>query len=140
MPRPMPATAVPTRRPLRSTRALGAAMRPRDEIRRELLSLIVWWSAWSLCDDYLLDFSPAFELLFLALVAVYVGAGRWCERRALARRRHWSSSFLHDADDALPPASLPPPASAPALAPAPHSPVSSPEQTTAPAPARISRI
>ena len=105
-------------------------MRPRDEMRRELLSLIVWWSAWSLCDDYLLDFSPAFELLFLALVAVYVGAGWWRERRALARRRHWSSSFLHDADDALPPASLP--------APARHSPVHSPEHATAPA--RISRI
>jgi len=100
-------------------------MRPRDDLAREFASLVVWWALWSLWDEYLLDFTPLFELAFLAALGAYHGARRLCERRALARRRQWSTAWLSEADGELP-VPAPPPAPSGEGAP--------------PAPARISRI
>ena len=59
-------------------------MRPRDDLAREFASLVVWWALWSLWDEYLLDFTPLFELTFLGALGAYHGARRLRERRALA--------------------------------------------------------
>ena len=63
-------------------------MRPRDEYFRELASLAVWWSIWSLADTYLLPFTPVFELLTVSGVSLgfllYRIRDRVRERRALA--------------------------------------------------------
>jgi len=100
-------------------------MRPREDLGREFASLVVWWALWSLWDAYLLEYTPAFELTFLAALASFRLAQRLRERRALARRKQWSTAWLQEADGELP---VPAPPSAP------H------EDAAAPAPARISRI
>lgn len=65
------------------------AMLPRDEYWRELASLAVWWSLWSLADTYLLPWTPVFELLTVSAVSLglllYRIRDRVRERRALAQ-------------------------------------------------------
>ena len=46
------------------------AMRPRDEVFRELASLAVWWALWSLADIYLLPWTPVFELGTVSVVSL----------------------------------------------------------------------
>ena len=77
-------------------------MRPREDLPREFASLVVWWALWSLWDEYLLDFTPLFELTFLGALGAYHGAAWLRERRALARRRQWSTAWLNEADGELP--------------------------------------
>ena len=69
-------------------------MQPRDELGRELRSLIVWWSLWSLWDLHLLDYSPLFELLGLGIVGVWVGGIRLYEARKTACTQAWTSANL----------------------------------------------
>ena len=63
-------------------------MLPRDELWRELASLAVWWSLWSLADSFLLPFTPVFELGTVSVVSLglllYRIRDRVRERRALA--------------------------------------------------------
>ena len=69
-------------------------MRSRDDLRRELLSLVVWWSLWSLWDTYLLAFTPIFECAFLGLVIGGVAVCGLLERRASAQRKQWSTAWI----------------------------------------------
>lgn len=66
------------------------AMLPREDYWRELASLAVWWSLWSLADTYLLPFTPVFELLTVSGVSLglllYRIRDRVRERRALAEQ------------------------------------------------------
>lgn len=66
------------------------AMLPRDEYWRELASLAVWWSLWSLADTYLLPWTPVFELLTVSAVSLglllHRIRERVRERRALAEQ------------------------------------------------------
>ena len=65
-------------------------MLPREELWRELASLAVWWSLWSLADTYLLPFTPVFELGTVSVVSlgllVYRIRDRVRARRALAEQ------------------------------------------------------
>ncbi len=65
-------------------------MLPREELWRELASLAVWWSLWSLADSFLLPFTPFFELLTVSGVSlgllVYRIRDRVRARRALAEQ------------------------------------------------------
>ena len=45
-------------------------MLPREDYWRELASLAVWWSLWSLADSFLLPFTPFFELLTVSGVSL----------------------------------------------------------------------
>lgn len=66
------------------------AMLPREDYWRELASLAVWWSIWSLADTYLLPWTPVFELLTVSGVSLglllYRIRERVRERRALAEQ------------------------------------------------------
>lgn len=65
-------------------------MLPRDEYWRELASLAVWWSLWSLADTYLLPWTPVFELLTVSAVSlgllIYRIRDRVRARRELAEQ------------------------------------------------------
>lgn len=65
-------------------------MLPREELWRELASLAVWWSLWSLADSFLLPFTPVFELLTVSAVSLglllYRIRDRVRSRRALAEQ------------------------------------------------------
>tara|TARA_B100001559_G_C16364044_1_gene558811 strand:- start:97 stop:339 length:243 start_codon:yes stop_codon:yes gene_type:complete len=61
------------------------AMLPRDEYWRELASLAVWWSLWSLADTYLLPWTPVFELGAVSAVSLCILIYRIRER---VRERH----------------------------------------------------
>lgn len=64
-------------------------MLPREDYWRELASLAVWWSIWSLADTYLLPFTPVFELGTVSVVSlgllVYRIRDRVRTRRELAQ-------------------------------------------------------
>ena len=45
-------------------------MLPREDYWRELASLAVWWSLWSLADTYLLPWTPVFELATVSAVSL----------------------------------------------------------------------
>jgi hypothetical protein len=66
------------------------AMLPREDYWRELASLAVWWSLWSLADTYLLPWTPVFELVTVSAVSlgflVHRIRDRVRERRALAEQ------------------------------------------------------
>lgn len=66
------------------------AMLPREEYWRELASLAVWWSLWSLADAYLLPWTPVFELGAVSAVSlcilIYRIRDRVRERHALAEQ------------------------------------------------------
>jgi len=66
------------------------AMLAREDYWRELASLAVWWSLWSLADTYLLPYTPVFELLTVSGVSLcflmYRIRERVRERRALAEQ------------------------------------------------------
>ena len=49
----------------------------------EVVALMVWWSVWSLWDQYMLEFSPVPEVCMLSVCLVYllVTSGA-CQRRA----------------------------------------------------------
>ncbi len=36
-------------------------------MRAEVGGLLVWWGAWSIADDYLLKYTPVFELVSVVL-------------------------------------------------------------------------
>ena len=65
-------------------------MRPREDYWRELASLAVWWSLWSLADTYLLPWTPVFELATVSAVSlgflIHRIRDRVRERRALAEQ------------------------------------------------------
>ena len=65
-------------------------MLPREDYWRELASLAVWWSLWSLADTYLLPWTPVFELLTVSGVSLGLLLHRIRERvrqrRALAEQ------------------------------------------------------
>ena len=65
-------------------------MLPREDYWRELASLAVWWSLWSLADTYLRAWTPVFELLTVSAVSlgllVYRIRDRVRTRRALAEQ------------------------------------------------------
>lgn len=65
-------------------------MLPREDYWRELASLAVWWSLWSLADTYLLPWTPVFELLTVSAVSLglllHRIRERVRERRALAEQ------------------------------------------------------
>lgn len=58
-------------------------MRPRDGLVSEAVALMVWWSVWTLWDQYLIPFSPVPEVCMLSVCLVYllVTSGA-CQRRA----------------------------------------------------------
>ena len=66
-------------------------MLPREDYWRELASLAVWWSLWSLADTYLLPWTPVFELATVSAVSlgflIHRIRDRVRERRALAELR-----------------------------------------------------
>ena len=53
-------------------------MGPRGGVASEVVALVVWWSVWTLFDQYLIPFSPVPEVVMLcacALYSVYTWAG-----------------------------------------------------------------
>ena len=69
-------------------------MLPREDYWRELASLAVWWSLWSLADTWLLPYTPVFELLTVSVISLGILLFRIQERR---RARHAAAeNVLHE--------------------------------------------
>ena len=69
-------------------------MLPREDYWRELASLAVWWSLWSLADTWLLPYTPVFELLTVSVISLGILLFRIQERR---RARHEAAAnVLHE--------------------------------------------
>ena len=69
-------------------------MLPREDYWRELASLAVWWSLWSLADTWLLPYTPVFELLTVSVISLGILLCRVQERR---RARHAAAeNVLHE--------------------------------------------
>lgn len=69
-------------------------MTPRESLWRELASLAVWWSFWSLADTYLLPYTPFFELSTVSAVSGVLLFLRVRERQRL--RREAAENVLHE--------------------------------------------
>ena len=69
-------------------------MLAREDYWRELASLAVWWSIWSLADTYLLPFTPVFELLTVSGVSLGLLLHRVRER--VRTRRELAQEIVNE--------------------------------------------
>lgn len=75
-----------------------------DATRRTIdatLILAVWWALWSLCDVYLLAYSPYSEIVVLAFAGACVAGMRVWGRRRYAQRTS-AITELNEADAEAP--------------------------------------